>query len=220
MANKNSFVLQTKLKAIVAKLSDKQAGVLLKSILDYAEDGTLANLEDGMVSVVFEMVKQDIDYAAKKYAETCARRAESGRLGGYQKQANLANASKSKQNLANASKAKHNDNENDNENDDDIKLQKKNLQKENSSSKFIKPTVEQVAAYCHSRNNGINAQNFVDFYASKGWKIGNTPMRDWQAAVRTWEQREKKERVEHAGIDYNRNPEPNKYAGFGRKIEG
>lgn len=220
MANKNSFVLQTKLKAIVAKLSDKQAGVLLKSILDYADDGTLANLEDGMVAVVFEMVKQDIDYAAKKYAETCARRAESGRLGGYQKQANLANASKGKQNLANASKGKHNDNDNDDDNE--LVDKSTNINPPNiaplKGGKFTKPTVEQVASYCQERNNGINAQQFVDFYASKGWKVGNTPMKDWQAAVRNWERRDKQERIEHVGTDYNRNPEPNKYAGFGRKI--
>lgn len=104
MAQKNSFVLQTRLKAVVAKLSDKQAGVLLKSIFEYAENGTPANLEDGMVAVVFEMVRQDLDYAAKKYAETCAKRAESGKLGGLAK---LANATKCYKTQAKCSKAKH-----------------------------------------------------------------------------------------------------------------
>lgn len=116
---KNSFILQTRLKTVVAKLSDKQAGVLLKSIFDYADNGTLATFEDGMVAVVFEMVRQDIDYAAKKYAETCAKRAESGRLGGKQKKQMLANASKCQAKKANASKSKHNEDEDDVE--DDIK---------------------------------------------------------------------------------------------------
>lgn len=228
MAKKNSFVLQTKLKSVVSKLSDKQAGVLFKSILDYAADGTLANFEDGMVDVVFEMVKQDLDYTAQKYAETCAKRAESGRLGGLANQANaskckqmLETESKTKQSQAKSSKAKHNDNDNDVDNE--FRDKSLNINPPNISplkgGKFTKPTVEQVAAYCLERNNGINAQQFVDFYESKGWKVGSSPMKDWQAAVRNWERRNSQEKNEH-GTDYNRNPEPNKYAGFGRKIQG
>ncbi len=56
--------------------------------------------------------------------------------------------------------------------------------------KFFKPTVEEVAGYCRERNNGIDAQSFVDFYESKGWLVGKTPMKDWKAAVRTWERRD------------------------------
>ena len=52
---------------------------------------------------------------------------------------------------------------------------------------FRRPSVEEVRAYCDSRNNGIDAEAFCDFYESKGWKVGNTPMKDWQASVRTWE---------------------------------
>ena len=61
--------------------------------------------------------------------------------------------------------------------------------KENST-RFTKPTGEEVQEYCNERNNGINAQHFVDFYESRGWKIGNSSMKDWKAAVRTWEQRQ------------------------------
>lgn len=111
---KNSFVLQTRLNSVVSKLSDKQAGALFKGILNYAENGTVANFEDGAVIIAFEFVRQDLDYTAKKYAETCARRAESGKLGGLAK---VANASKCYQKQANASKAKHNDNDVDNDTD-------------------------------------------------------------------------------------------------------
>lgn len=57
--------------------------------------------------------------------------------------------------------------------------------------KFIIPTVEEVAAYCASRHNGIDAQHFIDYYESNGWKVGRNPMQDWQATIRTWELREK-----------------------------
>ena len=59
-----------------------------------------------------------------------------------------------------------------------------------SPKRFVKPTLEEVSAYCKERNNNIDAQRFIDFYESKGWKVGNTPMKDWKAAVRNWEGRE------------------------------
>ena len=52
---------------------------------------------------------------------------------------------------------------------------------------FSPPSVEEVKAYCQDRKNGIDAEKFVDFYASKGWMIGKDKMKDWKAAVRTWE---------------------------------
>ena len=60
------------------------------------------------------------------------------------------------------------------------------------------PTVEEVAAYCRERGNSVDAQRFVDFYTSKGWRIGKEPMRDWRACVRTWE-RNGRDRVEVSG---------------------
>ena len=52
------------------------------------------------------------------------------------------------------------------------------------------PTVEEVEAYCFERNNKVDAERFVDFYSSNGWKVGKNPMKDWKAAVRTWEKRD------------------------------
>lgn len=52
---------------------------------------------------------------------------------------------------------------------------------------FTPPSVDEVGKYCAERCNGIDPQAFVDFYASKGWMIGKNKMKDWKAAVRTWE---------------------------------
>ena len=54
---------------------------------------------------------------------------------------------------------------------------------------FKKPTVEDVSAYCKERGNSVDPESFYDFYQSKGWRIGKEQMRDWKAAVRTWEKR-------------------------------
>ena len=56
---------------------------------------------------------------------------------------------------------------------------------------FQKPSVEEIESYCIERGNNINAEQFFDFYESKGWMIGKTHMKDWKAAVRTWENNDK-----------------------------
>ncbi len=58
---------------------------------------------------------------------------------------------------------------------------------------YEKPSLCEVDEYCRERNNGIAAVEFFDFYESKGWMVGRNPMRDWRAAVRSWESKRKKE---------------------------
>ena len=57
-------------------------------------------------------------------------------------------------------------------------------------TRFIPPTVEEVSAYCRERNNKVDAEQFVAFYESKGWRIGNQSMKNWKSAIVTWEKRE------------------------------
>ena len=63
----------------------------------------------------------------------------------------------------------------------------KDISDDISKKKFTPPTVEEVKEYCDSRNNSVDPEKFVDFYASKGWMVGKNKMKDWEAAVRTWE---------------------------------
>ena len=114
---KNSFILQTKLEAPVSKLSDKQAGVLFKSILKYAKNGTIATFEDSAVDIAFEIVRQDIDYANAKYDEVCQKRKEAVQK--RWKNTKDTNVCKRIQKHTKAYKSLHNDNEDDVE--DDIK---------------------------------------------------------------------------------------------------
>ena len=55
------------------------------------------------------------------------------------------------------------------------------------AKRFTPPTLEQVTAYCIERNNNVDAQHFIDYYTSNGWQVGKNKMKDWKAAVRTWE---------------------------------
>ena len=58
------------------------------------------------------------------------------------------------------------------------------------SKRFTPPTVEEVAQYCFDRVSTVDPQRFVDYYTSNGWMVGKNKMKDWKAAVRTWEQKD------------------------------
>lgn len=73
-----------------------------------------------------------------------------------------------------------------------INITNTNLTDSNRKAFFKKPTLDDVKDYCIERNNNIEAEAFLDFYDSKDWKIGKNKMKDWKAAVRTWERRETK----------------------------
>lgn len=63
------------------------------------------------------------------------------------------------------------------------------IKEEEPKTRKAHPTLEEVKAYCEERKNGIDAEQWFNFYASKGWMVGRSKMVDWKAAVRTWERR-------------------------------
>lgn len=66
------------------------------------------------------------------------------------------------------------------------------------NTRFRKPTLEEVQSYCQERNNHVDAAQFIDYYESKGWRVGRSSMKDWKACVRTWERMELSFRVRDA----------------------
>ena len=88
----------------------------------------------------------------------------------------------------------------------------KNVKNDKNDKKYIggapartrtreRPTIEEVRAYCIERGNSIDPEKWFDHYESNGWKVGRNPMKDWKAAVRTWERREQKEQNRYSVID-------------------
>ena len=53
--------------------------------------------------------------------------------------------------------------------------------------KFKIPTIEEINLYCRERKNNVDAEKFHSYYSAIGWKVGKNQMKDWKAAVRTWE---------------------------------
>lgn len=64
-------------------------------------------------------------------------------------------------------------------------------------TRFTPPTVDEVCAYALEKGySGFDAGRFVDFYASKGWMVGKSPMKDWRASVRGWVSRDRQDHPE------------------------
>lgn len=73
-------------------------------------------------------------------------------------------------------------------------LNKENREEIQSTKRtvFSPPTLEEVTAYCQKRQNNVNANAFINYYTSNGWMVGRNKMKDWKAAIRTWEAKDKK----------------------------
>jgi hypothetical protein len=82
-----------------------------------------------------------------------------------------------------------------------ININNTNLTDSNKKALFKKPKKIEIKIYCIERQNNINFEAFYDFYESKNWMIGKNKMKDWKAAVRTWERRDKKEPQKMSKLD-------------------
>ena len=76
----------------------------------------------------------------------------------------------------------------------------KSIDSADKPHRFTPPTVDEVRDYCRERGNTVDAGRFVDYYTANGWKVGKNPMKDWKAAVRTWERSAKPEEDRYANL--------------------
>lgn len=261
--NKKSFVGYCDWNSTFQMLSNEEAGKLIKHLLAYVNDENPEELNDRVLKVAFEPIKNQLKRDLKKYEKIREKRVNAGKLGGLQRannQASQANATSDKQIQANqavndnvnvtvnvngnvndikdiSEDISNIENSNEQEITSDIKSKvykiwniyngkkmsfeidfEKFLEKTEgveidfeklykhaiphntvyfqtwlnkffpkSQKHFSKPTVEEISLYCSERNNAIDPNKFFDHYESNGWMVGKTKMKDWKAAIRTWE---------------------------------
>ena len=190
MSDKKSFVMYESWGTAIEKMSNEQAGELIKAIYAYQKDPDAAP-KDPALAFVFELIKQQLDADSQRYKEACAARSEAGKKGGRPK----ANASDKKQMVSEESKKskcfseKAKKADNDNEYDNDLK---ENTLEGVKEKRFAPPTLQEVKDYCLKMGyTHVDAERFIDYYTSNGWMVGKNRMKDWKAAVRNWDRREK-----------------------------
>lgn len=209
---RESFVFYRSFYEGIKELPRDIQGEVLTAIMEYGLNGVTTENQKQITKAMFALIKPQLDANNQRF--------ENGKKGGRPK-ANCNQTETETKPKQNRNKTKHepNVNVNDNVNDNISFLEKKkqksdvtfsDLENENENSespietlqapkeqsgggrkRFTIPTPEEVQAYCDERKNGILGQQFCDFYSAKGWKIGKEPMKDWKAAVRTWEMRKK-----------------------------
>ncbi len=185
---RDSFVFYRSFFEAIDELPIENQAHLYKAIASYALNSEIVNLTQ-WENALFKTICPQLDANQKRYENGC-KGEKYGKLGGAPK--GNKNAKKQPQNNP---KITPNVNDNDNVNEIIVVNNNSNNQTKKNNIKekrFIKPAIEEIAAYCEERNNTVDAQRFYDFYESKGWKVGNTPMKDWKAAIRTWEGNERR----------------------------
>lgn len=232
---RDGFILHEKTMTQVALLDDAQAGELLKAMIAHYKGEEMDTSQ--IVSIVMVDAKERMDADTEAYERVSASRSEAGRAGaearwGCQNDGNdMANDGKAMANdskrIANDSKQMANDGVSVSVSVPVSVDTKENSPTESKRKAFVPPTVEEVRAYCIERQNTVDAEQFVDFYASKGWKVGSQAMKDWKACVRTWEKRETQKPAAPPGrkvnkfINFERNTDNDVYvAALKARAEG
>lgn len=157
------------------KLSDAECGRLFRGLLYYSMTEEQPDNLQGREELLFDVFSQQIDREIEKYNEKCKtnRKNITSR---YQSLPVVTSRNESYQ-----EKEKEKDEEEDEEKDKDKESVKR------ARARFTPPSVDEVRAYAQEKGyRDFDAERFVDFYASKGWLVGKSRMKDWKAAVRNW----------------------------------
>ena len=206
-----SFVFYASFAEAASELDNEQYGALMRAINEYALFDKAPELT-GVPKMLFTLIKPQLDANKKrrengKYGslggrpqkEPSGKQEENniiieekpnGLLDGVQNENPMGfenddlGLSKNNPNVND----NVNVNVNDNVNDIGAKAPEPSGSPAPKRTRFIKPSVADVKSYCEERGNNVDPEKFINYYDSNGWHVGKNPMKDWQAAVRTWEQ--------------------------------
>lgn len=169
-------------KPLIDAVSDDVAGRAVKAALNYFANGEIAQMGQ-LEMVVFASIKSDIDEAHSDYL----RDVENGKKGGRPK---MNEDEKPPVKGANPSVPRVTERDGDREREGEEDGKGSKADKPPTRQRFSPPTVDEVRAYCREKGYCTDPERFVDYYTSNGWRVGKNPMKDWKAAVRSWNGKE------------------------------
>lgn len=180
--DKKGFILYCDYLGMVSKLPDEVAGKLLKTILEYVNDKNPV-VNDLLLQVAFEPIKQQLKRDLKNYEKLKVKRAEIGKKGG---EASAAKRSKGDQ-IEPIGSELNQIQPNPTVIDTVIVTVTDTVTEIVDKGGFKKPTIDQISEYCLERKNKVSPERFFNHYESNGWMVGKTKMKNWKAAIRNWE---------------------------------
>lgn len=163
----------------VEPLNDAERGRLFTACLTYSMTGAEPDLR-GNERFVWPTIREQIDRDTKKYSDFCKKQQENirkrwdttvydGTSGIPDDTKHTKEKGKEKENILSSPNVED------------------SIARTPARKRFTPPTLAEVTAYCRERQNAVDPQRFIDYYTANGWKVGKNSMKDWKAAVRTWE---------------------------------
>lgn len=163
----------------VEPLNDAERGRLFTACLTYSMTGAELDLR-GNERFVWPTIREQIDRDTKKYSDFCKKQQENirkrwdttvydGTSGIPDDTKHTKEKEKEKENILSSPNVED------------------SIARTPARKRFTPPTLAEVTAYCRERQNAVDPQRFIDYYTANGWKVGKNSMKDWKAAVRTWE---------------------------------
>ena len=70
------------------------------------------------------------------------------------------------------------------------------------TKRFVPPSLDQVRERIREMNYSFDAERFIAFYQSKNWYVGKNKMKDWRAAMVTWQKRESERKTINTKENY------------------
>lgn len=183
MADMAYVCLYSRYLQTLAPFTDAERGRIMTAMLLYSTTGEIPEFE-GNERFIWPTIQAQIDRDTTAYRDKCAKNRENGTKGGRPPK-NQTVIAETERFSEEPKKANTNTKTNTNKKSNDVVADKPPRRQG-----FSPPTVEEVRTYCTEKGYKIDPDRFVDHYTSNGWKVGKNPMKDWQAAVRTWTRKE------------------------------
>ena len=167
-------------------LDDAARGRFVSALLAYATQGIVPELT-GEERFLWPSFRRTIDAAIAK----SAAQSENGKKGGSKPKPTQANLSQAEANVSQTAYKQEQEQDQEHIQEHSICVEGAKAPNARASTRFTPPTPEEVTAYAKEHGYQVDGHRFHDFYASKGWQVGQSPMKDWKAAVRNWATRDK-----------------------------
>lgn len=175
---KETFLMCGDWEKHLSLLTDEQAGQLLKAIFAYQNRREVTSC-DPLVQMAFSFMQSFFDESNLRYAEKVRANQENGKLGGRPRKPGGLGENPDKPNKTLT--------ESETVSESELVPPNGGGKTRVGKPRFIPPTLAEVLDYVSERGSPVVPQEFIDFYAAKGWMVGNTPMKDWRAACRNAE---------------------------------
>lgn len=183
---RDTFIFYRSFKESMSDLSDKDKLIMYEAISDYSLDLKEPKLT-GFPKALFSLIRPILDANIQRW--------KNGRKGG----APIGNLNAKKTTGKQPRNDRKTTGKQPNKDKDVNKDKEYNIENANietkvsngadKSTRFVPPTLTEVQDYIQKNSYSVDASTFIDFYTSKGWMVGSNKMKDWKAAVRTWQRK-------------------------------